>query len=265
MVVRLVVAVIGLFWLTLAVLSSPVAAAENAAAEPAPPAPAPTANESSAEGGPDTVVLGTVGVVAVDKSIVRASRSATAKRVATVRAKTPVAVVKIEGDWYGVLMNSGDIGWIYREDVDLTEYELIAPKSVVAGMGGKPGGDTSALWKSDVVRRALQYTCVYYRYGGTDTTGGIDCSAFVRAVFRQYGVTLPRTAREQATVGRTVPFDRLQPGDRLYFQCHHSYIDHCGIYAGNGYFVHCSISRNGVGIDSLRGKFYGRTLAVAKR
>lgn len=233
--------------------------------EPAKAPPAQAAEDPEVQSAAETVVLGQVGVVAAEKSIVRASRSAKAKRIATVRKNTPVAVVKIVDDWYGVLMNSGDIGWIYREDVDLTEYELVASKSDVAGITGKTGGDTTALWKSDVVRRALQYTCVYYSFGGTNVSGGIDCSAFVRAVFRQYGVSLPRTAREQAKVGRSVPFNQLQAGDRLYFQCHNPYIDHCGIYAGRGFFVHCSKSRNGVGIDNLGKKPYGGWLVVAKR
>jgi cell wall-associated NlpC family hydrolase len=104
-----------------------------------------------------------------------------------------------------------------------------------------------------------------YIYGGTNPATGMDCSAFVRMVFGQYNVKLPRTAREQALVGQTVPFDQLQPGDRLYFSCRNSYIDHCGIYAGNGHFVHCSASRNGVGLDSLASDFFWRSLVVAKR
>jgi len=87
----------------------------------------------------------------------------------------------------------------------------------------------------------------------------------VRTVFGRLGVTLPRTAREQAGVGQTVAFDQLQPGDRLYFSCKNPYVDHCGIYAGGGYFVHCSSSRGGVAVDSLAADFYWRSLITAKR
>ena len=96
-------------------------------------------------------------------------------------------------------------------------------------------------------------------------TSGMDCSAFVRMVFGQHGFSLPRTAREQAGVGQTVTVDQLQPGDRLYFSCKNPYIDHCGIYAGGGYFVHCSSSRGGVAVDSLSSSFYWRNLVIAKR
>ena len=111
----------------------------------------------------------------------------------------------------------------------------------------------------------MQYAGVPYVYGGTSTTSGMDCSAFVRSVFGQYGVNLPRTARAQAQVGASVPFDQLQPGDRLYFACKNPYPDHCGIYAGNGYFIHCSARKGGVAIDSLATDFFARSLVTARR
>ena len=59
--------------------------------------------------------------------------------------------------------------------------------------------------------------------------------------------------------------DQLRPGDRLYFSCKYSYVDHCGIYAGNGYFIHSSVSRKGVGVDSLSSDYYWRSLVTARR
>jgi cell wall-associated NlpC family hydrolase len=150
----------------------------------------------------------------------------------------------------------------------MTGYELVQEKPVrgrsfAVSRGGSVDRPTTV--GQALIEAAMQYTGVRYIYGGTNPSTGMDCSAFVRKVFSQFDVNLPRTAREQAQVGTTVPFEQLQPGDRLYFSCKNSYVDHCGIYAGDGFFVHCSVRQGGVGVDSLTSDFYWRSLVVAKR
>jgi len=207
-------------------------------------------------------------MVQVSAAPIYQARSTSAPRFTVVKGDTPLAITREEGNWYGVLMVNGDTGWILRQAVKLTGYDLVAEKPAArrgsltarGGQAPRPG------FVSDgVVRAALQYSGTRYVFGGNDPDSGMDCSAFVRMVFGQYGVNLPRTAREQAQIGASVPFDQLQPGDRLYFSCKNSYVDHCGIYAGNGYFVHCSSSRNGVAVDSLASDFYWRSLVTARR
>jgi cell wall-associated NlpC family hydrolase len=165
-------------------------------------------------------------------------------------------------------MSNGSVGWISKHLVRLTDYAVVADKPLyTSSRYASRGGHASrgeALGEA-IVQTALRYLGVPYVFGGTDPSTGMDCSAFVQMVFAQYGVRLPRTAREQAQVGTIIPLDQLQPGDRLYFQCKNSYVDHCGIYAGNGYFIHCSASRNGVAVDSLASDFYWRSLVVARR
>ena len=229
---------------------------------------APGSSSAEAKRQETTVSVGKVGIVAVTSAAIYRSKSANSPKFSTVKLETPLAIVKDEGDWYGVLMVNGATGWISKHLVRLTGYELVAEKSSLnRGSLTSRGGDVSrpSFFGDGVVRAALQYSGVRYVFGGSSPDSGMDCSAFVRMVFGQYGVNLPRTARDQAQVGNTVPLDQLQPGDRLYFQCKNSYVDHCGIYAGNGYFVHCSASRNGVATDTLASDFYWRSLVAAKR
>lgn len=212
------------------------------------------------------VKVGRVGVVHVSIAYIYKSKSSKSRRYATVKADTPLAVVKEEGSWYGVLMSNGAIGWIPCKNVTMTGYALVKTKPDTSrGSAVSRGAKRLLASGSEVIRTALGYSGVSYVYGGTNPARGMDCSAFVRSVFSQHGTNLPRTSREQARVGNAVPFDQLQPGDRLYFACHNPHIDHCGIYAGNGYFVHCSRSRNGVGVDSLASDFYWRSLVTARR
>jgi cell wall-associated NlpC family hydrolase len=215
-----------------------------------------------------TVKVGLVGMVQVPKASIYASRSATSRKYFTVKSQTPLAIVKEEGNWCGVLMVNGAVGWIARDAVSMTGYELLArkPEPIRSVLTSRGGVDTRGNYAGNgVVRTALGYSGVPYVFGGSDLSSGMDCSAFVKSVFERFSIHLPRTAREQAQVGATVPFDQLQPGDRLYFSCKNPYVDHCGIYAGSGYFVHCSASRNGVAVDTLASDFYWRSLVVAKR
>lgn len=70
---------------------------------------------------------------------------------------------------------------------------------------------------------------IMYHYGGTSPETGFDCSGFTQYVFRQVGISLPRTAEEQRQF--VTPVSNPQPGDLVFFG---SPAYHMGIYAGNG-------------------------------
>jgi cell wall-associated NlpC family hydrolase len=116
---------------------------------------------------------------------------------------------------------------------------------------------------NQIVQTAFQYMGVPYVWGG-NTESGIDCSGYLKKVFAENGIRLPRTAREQSTVGTQVSYAELQPGDRLYFCYKNSYIDHCGIYIGDNTFIHSSASRGGVAVDKLTGR-HAQALVCAMR
>ena len=101
-----------------------------------------------------------------------------------------------------------------------------------------------------------------YRYGGT-TKSGIDCSAFVRAVYKvAFGIDLPRTAREQFRAA-VLAVSNLQTGDLLFFNTSGG-ISHVGMYLGNNKFVHASTSR-GVIVSDLDENYYAARYLGARR
>jgi cell wall-associated NlpC family hydrolase len=116
-----------------------------------------------------------------------------------------------------------------------------------------------------MLEEAFSYMGVRYTWGG-ESRSGLDCSAFVRNVYRKVGVSLPRVSRDQAQVGQLVDWNDLQPGDRLYFAMQGKReINHCGIYLGNGYFIHASSNQHKVGLDLLSKSNYYNNLICARR
>lgn len=86
-----------------------------------------------------------------------------------------------------------------------------------------------------------------YKWGASAPGKAFDCSGLVQWLLANFEVDLPRTSREQATIGREVPRDpsQLLPGDLLFFGKGRA-VDHVGIYVGEGRYVHASNSRKGV-------------------
>lgn len=92
------------------------------------------------------------------------------------------------------------------------------------------------LISQQVVSNALSYMGVPYVWGGS-TPSGFDCSGLTQYVFREAGISLPRTAAMQSTQGSRVAFNDLEPGDLLFWGAEgNSY--HVGIYVGGGKMIH---------------------------
>jgi NlpC/P60 family len=101
----------------------------------------------------------------------------------------------------------------------------------------------------DIIRTARQYIGVRYRLGGT-TPQAFDCSGFIRYVFAQHGITLPRTAKQQAALG-VAPFPGdLKPGDLLFFYGGRG-AQHIAMYVGGDTIIHASSSARRVRLDVL--------------
>lgn len=125
-----------------------------------------------------------------------------------------------------------------------------ATRSLVA-VRATVGGD-------EVVRTARRFIGVPYRLGGT-TPRAFDCSGFVRYVFALHGISMPRTAHEQAALGEApVPGDALEPGDLLFFWGGHG-VQHIAIYIGGDSIIHASSSAHVVRLDQLTGARRRRT------
>ncbi len=192
-----------------------------------------------------------------------------------VEGGTYVAVREEKNGWDGILMEDGRLGWMPQEAVQNMNSDAVLNSDAVSSLADDPErrhtfphGD-APLFQGDtqkLMNVAYSFLGVPYEWGG-NTHKGIDCSGFVKRVFAAMGYNLPRTANEQAAVGVPVPVDQLQCGDRLYFELSSdgSRIKHTGIYLGNGYFIHSSVTHHGVAISILTHPEWRHIFVCARR
>lgn len=87
-----------------------------------------------------------------------------------------------------------------------------------------------------------------YRLGGSGKDG-IDCSALMQVFFSSlYGISLPRTSREQFAFSSKISATELKEGDLIFFNTSGG-VSHVGMYLQNNKFVHAG--SGGVTISDL--------------
>jgi len=108
--------------------------------------------------------------------------------------------------------------------------------------------NTSSI-RSEIVKYALQFEGNPYVWRGTSLTNGADCSGYIQSVFRDNGISIPRTSRTQATGGRKISIDNVQPGDLIFYD-RNGTINHVAIYIGNGKVIAASSPKTGIRITN---------------
>ncbi len=151
----------------------------------------------------------------------------------TLNANEKQVVEEMDGDWLKIAFNS-TYGYINAEYVKTGFYLVEAiPWSSIS--------DCSPT-RQQILTFGEQYLGTPYVYGGTSLTGGIDCSSFVQQCYASAGFSLPRTSREQATVGTQISLDQAKPGDLLFYADATGTIDHVVMYLGDGKILHAALS-----------------------
>ncbi|WP_297964332.1 NlpC/P60 family protein [uncultured Anaerovibrio sp.] len=153
----------------------------------------------------------------------------------------------------------------FQSSQGLTADGLVGPSTYSALMG-RDMPQVSRSFNSisrRVISDSMNYIGVPYVFGGTSPSG-FDCSGYVRYVFANAGIYLPRTADAQYEVGMPVSQDELIPGDLVFFSTYDYGASHVGIYLGDGAFINASSSR-GVAVDSLYSGYWGSCYIGARR
>ncbi len=125
---------------------------------------------------------------------------------------------------------------------------------------------TNKIKGTDIVAYAQKYLGYKYVYGGDGSNNTFDCSGFTMYVFKHFGIKLSHGANAQYNSGKGKKISKqadLQVGDIVFLTDYETGkgIGHCGIYLGNGNFIHASTTTYTVTISSLNTMYKGRFYA----
>lgn len=160
-----------------------------------------------------------------------------------------VTVIAEVGDWYKVKV-SGLEGYIAKRLLSNTKQDTTSRGDVIREEIAQESQESqkpvqtitpSTSVGNQIVEYAKQYLGCKYVYGGSGPKT-FDCSGFTMYVYKNFGVSLSHSATAQSKKGTYVAKEDLQPGDIVFFKDYETMvgIGHCGIYIGNGDFIHAS-------------------------
>ena len=192
---------------------------------------------------------------------------------------TVMTVIGINDGWYKV-QHDGRTGYV-RSDymVIISGQRAASSSSSSSGSSSSsssgsssnnrvttPAPPANATLGEQLVYFAMGFLGTKYVYGGT-SPAGFDCSGFVTYVYRNFGISVTRTASGQfRDNGVFVDKSQLAAGDLVFFSSNGgSTITHVGIYIGDNEFIHASRSATGVVISRLDSSYYIRSWEGGKR
>ncbi|MDO8176877.1 MAG: C40 family peptidase [Undibacterium sp.] len=119
---------------------------------------------------------------------------------------------------------------------------------------------------SDLTVKAMDMLGIRYKRGGNTPENGLDCSGFVRYVFKDaVGAELPRTSQEISKVGEQIEAKDLQPGDLVFYNTLRRGFSHVGIYLGDNKFIHSPSAGGQVRIESMDISYWKKRFNGARR
>lgn len=211
---------------------------------------------------------------------VRKGPATTYEVVDTLVQNNQVTAVAESGDWYKVDLGNGKQGYIAKRLLSASKAEVTsrgaeeriteeAEKVTETNTNVQVSevSTTSSSQGEEIAEYAKQFLGCKYVYGGSGPST-FDCSGFTMYVYKNFGISLSHSARAQSSNGTYVSKEELEPGDLVFFKDYETMdgIGHCGIYIGDGNFIHAS-SGTGycVKISTLLSGSYNTRYETARR
>ncbi|MBQ7758002.1 C40 family peptidase [Anaerotignum sp.] len=200
-------------------------------------------------------VESTYGVVTADTGLKLRKEASMNSTVLTVLPYgTEVDVDRVGQEWVRVVTDAGQKGYVSADYLSVRTGARTT-RSSASGKG------------AEVVAYGKQFIGTPYVWGGTNLKTGVDCSGFVYAVYKNFGITLNRSSASMVSNGVEVSKSNLQAGDLVFFNSGgNSGICHVGIYCGDGTYVHSTDGKAyGVTVTSLSSSYSASTYVTARR
>ncbi|QKS73137.1 C40 family peptidase [Paenalkalicoccus suaedae] len=166
------------------------------------------------------------------------------------------------GNFFGVAgpRTLGSLGYEHTRTSVANLQTATAPYIPTAKLTAPAPSSAPGNLATSVINDAKRYIGTPYKWGGTSITG-FDCSGLIQKVFKDNGLSLPRTTAQMwdATDAVSSPM----PGDLVFFETRQG-PSHVGIYMGNDQFIH-SGSSTGVTITSMDNSYWSSRYLGARR
>ena len=189
----------------------------------------------------------TVAIANTDGLNVRQEPNTTSEIVTQVGQGEEMEYVETGADGWVKISIDGEDAYVSQEFV-IVEEKLDTAITMTELLYGQGVSDV----RVDLVEYAKQFVGNPYVWGGTSLTKGADCSGFVLAVFKKYGITLSHSSRAQANEGTKISTSDLKPGDLIFYGNGKGSINHVAIYIGGGQVIHASSPKTGIKISSYK-------------
>jgi cell wall-associated NlpC family hydrolase len=137
----------------------------------------------------------------------------------------------------------------------------IGPASLVGDAGALPAAPTVTAARA--IAAARSRLGAPYVWGAAGPTS-FDCSGLTQWAYRQAGLVIPRTSRQQYAGLPHVPLDQLAPGDLVFYATDVSNpatIHHVGMYLGAGLSIYAPETGDVVKIGAVG---YGRIIGAVR-
>lgn len=208
--------------------------------------------------GATTKAEDTYGVVTAGSGLKLRKEASTSAEVLTVLPSGTIVDVERAGqDWVSIVTDAGQKGYVSADYLTVKTGEK--PDNTTSNTASAKG--------AAVVAYGKQFIGTPYVWGGTNLNTGVDCSGFVYAVYKNFGITLSRSSASMTSNGVEVSKANLQAGDLVFFNTGgNSSISHVGIYCGDGTYVHSTDGKgNGVTVTNLNSGYSANTYVTARR
>ncbi|MFA5370589.1 MAG: C40 family peptidase [Sideroxydans sp.] len=143
---------------------------------------------------------------------------------------------------------------------------LLLAALTACSSGPAKHGRTTPDHGNDLVMYAMGLADTPYRYGGSNTASGFDCSGYVGHVYAQVlEIKLPRTSRQISRVGTPLHPSELHPGDLVFYNTQGQPYSHVGLYIGEGKFVHSPKSGDRIRVERMELNYWKSRYNGARR
>ena len=200
------------------------------------------------------------------KSTYLYKKASTSTKLVSLAQGDKLTVTKRSGNYfYGKDKNSGKSGYVKLADVSTTN----PGKS--SSSGSKSVSSMSNSEKIDYIIKLAKSLQGRPYSTSANPPKTFDCSRFTSYCFKQAGVSLSGTAKDQgynSKYTKVSSTSSLKKGDIVCFDTNSTDMDlsdHVGIYLGSGQFIHASSAGGKVMISSLSSGYYKKVFSWGRR